>query len=686
MRSWHHLLAGALALSSSLIMGGSARSQSPFVIERPSLPLIQDKTLVAWVAPANLTQRGGSALTLEHSDRFDAVVFGERRPGVWMAGSDMFHRTQQDQSGYPLETAAPRTFVRVAIVYQDDRVTIYRNDAVVADYRTGRPPLAFGSGSRVHIGLRHPARSGQADAYFAGAVDEARIYDRALTAEEIRLLRANSPAGPRPIARWTFNEGRAVDEEGLFPEGRLVGGARIRAGRLILDGRSATMSTSASHEWKNAFHYRPKTGNFADPIPFFWKGEYHIFYLQGDVGKVPWQHIVSRDLVRWRELPTALVSDGAADGPDGMHMFTGCVVEHQGTFTIFYTGHNPNNPRGLEVIRRATSKDLLRWTKDPDFTLGPDGTHYANKPFRNWRDPFVFWNAEAGQWWMAVIATDAREPGSPSDPGRAVQGLLVSDDLNSWRAMPALPGGRGEECPDLFQIGDTWYLIGAGRYVSGKAPGGPFTEPRHSVIDFPGIYAGKRLFDGKRHIWVGWAWDGPGRTDAAVAGEGVLSWGGFMCLPRELFPIGEGELGCRPAEEIVRQFQHVAEESTEGAAAIPLTSDGMVECVVRVPPDGEAALHLRRQPDGRAYTLKVRPAKGEIALATPASEWVRKGCRLDASRPIHLRVFLDGSMLECFVNDTYAITRRVYDLEGGEARVTGAGVAVESLRHRVQRR
>ena len=52
-----------------------------------------DKTLVAWVSPANLTQRGGSALTIQVGDRFDAIVLGERSPGRWMAGSNFFRRT-----------------------------------------------------------------------------------------------------------------------------------------------------------------------------------------------------------------------------------------------------------------------------------------------------------------------------------------------------------------------------------------------------------------------------------------------------------------------------------------------------------------------------------------------------------------------------------------------------------------
>ena len=64
-----------------------------------------DKTLVAWVAPANLTQRGGSVLTIQQGDQFDGIVFGERVPGKWMAGSDFYRRTPAQQDAYPLERA-----------------------------------------------------------------------------------------------------------------------------------------------------------------------------------------------------------------------------------------------------------------------------------------------------------------------------------------------------------------------------------------------------------------------------------------------------------------------------------------------------------------------------------------------------------------------------------------------------
>ena len=59
-------------------------------------PLL-DKTLVAWVSPGNLEQRGRSVLTLiDKAGHFDAIVLGELAQGRWMAGSDYFRRTHQD--------------------------------------------------------------------------------------------------------------------------------------------------------------------------------------------------------------------------------------------------------------------------------------------------------------------------------------------------------------------------------------------------------------------------------------------------------------------------------------------------------------------------------------------------------------------------------------------------------------
>ena len=253
-------------------------------------------------------------------------------------------------------------------------------------------------------------------------------------------------------------------------------------------------------------HFRPARGRLCDTIPFFHDGEYHVFYIRCDTdGGVPWDHIVSRDLVHWRELPTALERDPNEPlGPDGRDMFTGCVAEHDGVFHIFYTGHNPKNPNGAEIICHATSTDLVTWHKHREHCFGPDGAVYHPRDFR---DPFVFRSEESGEWWMLLCAGLAGSDFSGI-------GRLVSADLVSWKPAkpllldpPLLEGETGApECPDLFRIGDYWHLlytrrgqnIRRARYVDG-----PFTHGVPAQLDDTLLLAGKRLFDGRRHIYFG---------------------------------------------------------------------------------------------------------------------------------------------------------------------------------------
>ena len=113
------------------------------------------KTLVAWVIPANLTQQGGSVLTIQSGDRFDAIVLGERARGRWMAGSNYYKRTQPNQNHYPAETADAETMVQIAIVYDAGDLRIYRNGKPYASYKTKNISLRGVDNHIAVFGLRH---------------------------------------------------------------------------------------------------------------------------------------------------------------------------------------------------------------------------------------------------------------------------------------------------------------------------------------------------------------------------------------------------------------------------------------------------------------------------------------------------------------------------------------------------
>jgi hypothetical protein len=143
------------------------------------------KTLEAWVKLDDLGQRGGAPISVQNVDggQFDAIVFGEKQPGQWMAGSNGFVRWRS--FGGHAEKEAQTRFVHVAIVYSEDgTITGYRDGRPYGKpYQTDRAKY-LSNNHQVLFGLRHGTSAGSGR-MLKGRVDRAQLYDRALSAEEI---------------------------------------------------------------------------------------------------------------------------------------------------------------------------------------------------------------------------------------------------------------------------------------------------------------------------------------------------------------------------------------------------------------------------------------------------------------------------------------------------------------------
>jgi hypothetical protein len=184
--------------SKSLVLKGNAKiekgklildGKGSYAISPPLKNTIKEKTLEAWVKLGNLEQRGGGIITIEMGNgaTFDSIVFAERQPKKWLAGSNSFKRTQPVDG--PDESADPNEWIHLAIVYDSqNQITLYRNGKIYGlGYRLDAANLlpSYKAGeSRLLLGLRH---TGAGNGYFHGEIDEARLYDRALTPEEVAL-------------------------------------------------------------------------------------------------------------------------------------------------------------------------------------------------------------------------------------------------------------------------------------------------------------------------------------------------------------------------------------------------------------------------------------------------------------------------------------------------------------------
>ena len=203
---------GAKIENGRLLLNG----RGAFLRTAPISGDIREKTLEAWLFLPTLDQGGGGAITIETASGavFDSIVFAERQPRKWMAGSDGFRRTK-DLASATQERAGPDKPIHVAVVYDvDGGITVYRDGEPYAD--TYKPKVALqtyrGGDARILMGMRH---TGGGRNSLNAELEQASLYDRALRPEEIAASFASSGNFVSPeelLAALTPTERRRRDE------------------------------------------------------------------------------------------------------------------------------------------------------------------------------------------------------------------------------------------------------------------------------------------------------------------------------------------------------------------------------------------------------------------------------------------------------------------------------------------
>jgi len=548
--------------------------------------------------------------------------------------------------GFPVSEINSEGWLDLVGRYDGERIELICNGVVMdrarwkGDLTRNNEPLLIGAQTDY----------GVVAAPFTGDMQEAAIWSRALTDAEIATL--------------------------------------VRKEELV----SHPKAPEAAEPYKSPIHYHPPVGRMADTIPFYHDGEYHIFYIRA-MAKMPWAHIVSTDLVHWVDLPVALLPDGDPMGPHGENIGTGSVIETGGVFHAFFTAWNPRNPAGREFAGHAISTNLIDWVKIPGDIAAPDGVIYRDHHERDFRDPYVFWNEDEQCWWMLIYAQDA-------NTGGIVIGVYTSTDLKEWTAQPPIANLNGQECPDYFLIGDTHYLIGGFRYHYAQSIRGPYLNPQNPYLDTPMIYAGKRMFDGRRHVWTGFFRDLAGERDA-----GAMEWGGpNQCLPRELYAGPDGELFARPVDEVTAVFKQTVLDLASTPPVTPAPQwnyDGsalvgrsahigsqqifdvpahyMMHARMELDAQAELTVVFREQSDsGDGYRLVLRPERGEAEINGPGFSYPRR-IMIDTSKPVTIQAFVQGTIIETFINDAYAFSCRSYNYPRGKLGFNVAGGTVRLL-------
>jgi hypothetical protein len=464
---------------------------------------ITDKTLVAWVRLDGTKQRAGGVVTLiDAAEQFDSIVFGEAAPGKWMAGSDFFKRTERSQDKYPAEAADGKAFVQMAIAYKGCEVTIYRNAKRYAQYKI-KAPQSFKPGCKVLIGLRYVGGQGEVG-FLRGAIDDVRIYNYALTGEQLAGMKPNSDEGhkkiTKPIAWWTFKDGSTSyggSYKKLFGQAKLAGTARIADGKLILDGKSGYLIASQpappfKPEIQSMFYKasHPQTGNMWDAWLYLHEGTYYLYYLANKGRRWRWDNIsmaTSKDGVHWLEVGRVLKK-----GPGVTWMGTGSTwisPNHKKDGKFFMNFSEWKGPR--QTIFFAESTDLLHWKR-----LGDE---FEFKQNEQWYKPKGRWDCiwtiarPGGGLYGYWTATPKAETGGRFGFGETLDGVR-------WKALapPKVSGVGGGEVGAIEKIGEKYYMMFGNhpvmRTLVADKPEGPFVAAKKNLSFLSGHTYFSRFF------------------------------------------------------------------------------------------------------------------------------------------------------------------------------------------------
>lgn len=440
------------------------------------------------------------------------------------------------------------------------------------------------------------------------------------------------------------------------------------------------------------FRVRPPANWVNDPNgPFRWRDRYHLFYQHNPDApvhaNVHWGHASSHDLAHWEHHPIAL--SPTPGGPDEAGCWSGCVVDDDGVPTAVYTGVDRHHSGlGTICLARATvpeDETLTDWKPlpKPVVTGPPPGLDVVM-----FRDPFVF--RYGGHRWALVGAGHA--DGTPSVL------LYDCDDLTDWRFAGVLLDGNdpvaadafgdkavGWECPQMYvtpsgsrvlllSLWDgapctTGYLTGRlepyghGGLRFGTRTGGRLDHGR----DF---YAPAVLQESDRALMWGWSWE--------AREHGETDWAGVLTAPRAVDVHPDGSLRVAPAPEL--ELLRAAEPFvTRPGVRVPLPEAYDLTVTAR----SRTTVSLLRSASGAQLSVRLDPAEGTLTL--DRDDWPRTGTQgpitLAVRQPeVTVRILVDGSLLELFVDDRATVTERVYRrpddvpellVAGAEAAVTG---------------
>jgi beta-fructofuranosidase len=484
------------------------------------------------------------------------------------------------------------------------------------------------------------------------------------------------------VPQYTFASTLAEQEEQLLTNPLLL---------RMMESRKQ----KAGDPHRPIYHYVNPEGNLNDPNGLcFWQGLWHLFYqaYPPEDPRQHWGHAVSEDLVHWRDLPYAIYPN-----PERA-CFSGSALVEEDRVIAMYHGTRVGN-----MVAVSSDPLLLNWEKVTGKAVIPIANPSGERLPYNVFDPCI-WKKD-GMYYS--LSAGRKNEGPAGKPVRA-NFLFRSKDLANWEYMhPFVEDDMYTRiwddgaCPYFWPIGERHILPffshnSGGQYLLGDydKEGDKFIVTNHGLFNFGavgpgGVHAPSAVPDGNGGVIIIFNMN-PGKATAG--------WNQIMSLPRRLTLLSREQVGMEPAGDIesLRYDQQHLDSMTLPAnkeVVLNTINGNAIEILAKIDPKNSQMIEMNvlRSPDKEEYTRiafykrrgyrdhelsatleREKRYQAQYSIITLESSFssilpdVRS--RPPESAPVNieldeyleLRVFIDKSVVEVFVNGRQCVAARVY--------------------------
>lgn len=416
----------------------------------------------------------------------------------------------------------------------------------------------------------------------------------------------------------------------------------------------------------------------------YYKGKYHMFNQKNanspSLYFMHWGHFVSSDLVKWTEEKIALAP---SPGFDSFGVWSGTTIKDEtGKPVIIYTGVD-GAKAGIGVAT-STDDNLINWTKYPSNPViaNPPETYFH----MDFRDPYVW---RTGNTYYMMVGS-----GLKNSQG----GILFtykSTNLTNWQEITPLyrstnvgESGLFWEMPTFVKLNETDYMLAVtpiptntkpaetiywiGSWVNEKFTPYDKVPQQFELINNNLLSPSFGLDEFENQTYLAIVPESRSTQDQIVAG-----WRHTFSLPRVVQKTESNKIAQFPHPNLAKLRDTNGEVAISNREIVAGMSNNIpefqgnqaeLELSVKADLNSKFTLQVFKNTDGSEFTSILFDLERNVigldrrfsTLSNAAKDYRESTYLFDPAKAIDIRVFIDHSIVEVFVNRTEAFSFRVY--------------------------